>query len=100
MDPAAVASPSRETEGMLDGSDAIADWPLLNAMVNVASGVDHLRGGAHLRAHHVRRPDRDDSPARYGQRAVGNDAQLAHRGAALRATRRRHRDQLGGVLDE
>ncbi|MDQ3307802.1 MAG: urocanate hydratase, partial [Actinomycetota bacterium] len=34
-----VASPYRETESMLDGSDAIADWPLLNAMVNVASGA-------------------------------------------------------------
>jgi urocanate hydratase len=34
-----VASPYRETEAMRDGSDAIADWPLLNAMVNVASGA-------------------------------------------------------------
>ncbi|HQU27077.1 MAG TPA: urocanate hydratase, partial [Acidimicrobiales bacterium] len=34
-----VASPYRETEGMLDGSDAIADWPLLNALVATASGA-------------------------------------------------------------
>ena len=39
LDTGSVASPYRETEGMLDGSDAIADWPLLNAMVNVASGA-------------------------------------------------------------
>jgi urocanate hydratase len=39
LDSGSVASPYRETEGMLDGSDAIADWPLLNAMLNTASGA-------------------------------------------------------------
>jgi urocanate hydratase len=39
LDCGSVASPYRETESMLDGSDAIADWPLLNAMVNTASGA-------------------------------------------------------------
>jgi len=39
LDSGSVASPYRETEAMADGSDAIADWPLLNAMVNVASGA-------------------------------------------------------------
>jgi urocanate hydratase len=39
LDCGSVASPYRETEDMADGSDAIADWPLLNAMVNVASGA-------------------------------------------------------------
>ncbi|MFD4987964.1 urocanate hydratase [Streptomyces sp. NPDC058372] len=39
LDSGSVASPYRETEGMLDGSDAIADWPLLNALVNTASGA-------------------------------------------------------------
>jgi urocanate hydratase len=39
LDCGSVASPYRETEAMLDGSDAIADWPLLNAMVNTASGA-------------------------------------------------------------
>jgi urocanate hydratase len=39
LDCGSVASPYRETEAMTDGSDAIADWPLLNAMVNVASGA-------------------------------------------------------------
>jgi urocanate hydratase len=38
LDTGSVASPNRETEGMKDGSDAISDWPLLNAMSNVASG--------------------------------------------------------------
>jgi urocanate hydratase len=39
LDCGSVASPYRETEAMLDGSDAIADWPLLNAMINTASGA-------------------------------------------------------------
>jgi urocanate hydratase len=49
LDCGSVASPYRETEAMADGSDAIADWPLLNAMVNVASGASwvsiHQGGG-------------------------------------------------------
>lgn len=39
LDTGSVASPYRETEGMLDGSDAIADWPVLNALMNTASGA-------------------------------------------------------------
>ena len=39
LDSGSVASPNRETEGMRDGSDAVSDWPLLNAMLNVASGA-------------------------------------------------------------
>ena len=42
LDAGSVASPNRETEGMKDGSDAIADWPLLNAMLNVAAGADNV----------------------------------------------------------
>jgi urocanate hydratase len=49
LDSGSVASPYRETESMLDGSDAIADWPLLNAMLNTASGASwvsiHHGGG-------------------------------------------------------
>jgi len=49
LDAGSVASPYRETEAMADGSDAIADWPLLNAMLNVASGASwvsiHHGGG-------------------------------------------------------
>ena len=39
LDSGSVASPYRETEGMLDGTDAVADWPLLNALLNTASGA-------------------------------------------------------------
>jgi urocanate hydratase len=39
LDSGSVASPNRETEGMLDGSDAVADWPILNALVNAVSGA-------------------------------------------------------------
>jgi urocanate hydratase len=39
LDSGSVASPNRETEAMRDGSDAVADWPLLNAMLNCASGA-------------------------------------------------------------
>ena len=39
MDSGSVASPNRETEGMLDGSDAVSDWPLLNALLNTANGA-------------------------------------------------------------
>lgn len=49
LDTGSVASPYRETEGMRDGSDAIADWPLLNALVNTAAGASwvsiHNGGG-------------------------------------------------------
>jgi urocanate hydratase len=49
LDCGSVASPNRETEGLLDGTDAVADWPLLNCMLNVASGASwvsfHHGGG-------------------------------------------------------
>jgi urocanate hydratase len=49
LDAGSVASPNRETEGMRDGSDAIADWPILNALVNTAAGASwvavHHGGG-------------------------------------------------------
>jgi urocanate hydratase len=49
LDTGSVASPNRETEGMLDGSDAIADWPILNALINTAGGASwvsfHHGGG-------------------------------------------------------
>lgn len=50
LDSGSVAQPTRETEAMLDGSDAVADWPLLNALLNVANGADlvslHQGGGS------------------------------------------------------
>jgi urocanate hydratase len=49
LDAGSVASPNRETEAMRDGSDAVADWPMLNAMVNTAAGASwvsiHHGGG-------------------------------------------------------
>ena len=49
LDTGSVASPNRETEGMRDGSDAIADWPVLNALLNAVSGASwvsvHHGGG-------------------------------------------------------
>lgn len=48
LDSGSVASPNRETEGMRDGSDAVADWPVLNALLNTASGaswVSYHHGG-------------------------------------------------------
>ena len=49
LDAGSVASPQRETEAMRDGSDAVADWPLLNALVNTATGASwvsfHHGGG-------------------------------------------------------
>jgi urocanate hydratase len=49
LDTGSVASPNRETEAMLDGSDAVADWPVLNALVNAAAGASwvslHHGGG-------------------------------------------------------
>jgi urocanate hydratase len=49
MDSGSVASPTRETEGMKDGSDAVSDWPILNALLNVANGASwvsfHHGGG-------------------------------------------------------
>jgi urocanate hydratase len=49
LDSGSVASPNRETEGMKDGSDAIADWPILNALLNTACGASwvsvHHGGG-------------------------------------------------------
>src|SRR6202000_489386 len=58
LDSGSVASPYRETEAMADGSDAIADWPLLNALVNTASGaswvsIHHGGGGGIGRSIHA-----------------------------------------------
>ena len=43
LDTGSVASPFRETEGMIDGSDVIADWPLINALLNCAAGADSVQ---------------------------------------------------------
>ncbi len=59
LDSGSVASPYRETEAMQDRSDAIADWPLLNALLNCAAGADsvhiHNGGGVGIGLIHPRR---------------------------------------------
>ena len=81
LDTGSVASPFRETEGMKDGSDAIADWPLLNAMLNVASGATwvsfHHGGGVgigdSLHAGQVIVADGTDDAARRLECVLTND---------------------------
>jgi urocanate hydratase len=81
LDTGSVASPFRETEGMKDGSDAIADWPVLNAMLNVASGASwvsfHHGGGVgigdSLHAGQVIVADGTPSAARRLERVLTND---------------------------
>src|SRR5438067_6705380 len=76
-----VASPYRETEGMKDGSDAVADWPLLNALLNTASGASwvsiHNGGGVgigySLHAGQVTVADGSDAMARRIERVLTND---------------------------
>ncbi len=81
LDTGSVASPYRETEGMLDGSDAIADWPLLNAMVNVSSGASwvsiHHGGGVgmgrSIHAGQVSVADGTDLARQKLERVLSND---------------------------
>lgn len=81
LDCGSVASPYRETEAMLDGSDAIADWPLLNALVNTASGatwvsIHHGGGvgmGRSIHAGQVIVADGTDLAAEKIERVLTND---------------------------
>jgi urocanate hydratase len=81
LDSGSVASPYRETEAMLDGSDAIADWPLLNALVNTASGatwvsIHHGGGvgmGRSIHAGQVTVADGTDLAAQKLARVLTND---------------------------
>jgi urocanate hydratase len=81
LDCGSVASPYRETEAMLDGSDAIADWPLLNALVNTASGASwvsiHHGGGVgmgrSIHAGQVCVADGTELAARKIERVLTND---------------------------
>ena len=81
LDAGSVASPYRETEAMADGSDAIADWPLLNALVNTASGatwvsIHHGGGvgiGRSIHAGQVSVADGTDLAARKLERVLRND---------------------------
>ncbi len=81
LDAGSVASPFRETEGMRDGSDAIADWPILNALLNTASGASwvsfHHGGGVGignaLHAGQVIVADGTPGAARRLERVLTND---------------------------
>ncbi len=81
LDSGSVASPNRETEGMLDGSDAVSDWPLLNALLNTASGATwvslHHGGGVGMgfsqHAGMVVVCDGSDAAARRLERVLWND---------------------------
>ncbi|HEV2912244.1 MAG TPA: urocanate hydratase [Pyrinomonadaceae bacterium] len=84
LDTGSVASPFRETEAMLDGSDAVADWPILNALLNTASGASwvsfHHGGGVgigySLHAGQVTVADGTDDGARRLNRVLTNDPGL------------------------
>ena len=81
LDSGSVASPNRETESMKDGSDAVSDWPLLNAMLNTASGATwvsiHHGGGVGMgfsqHAGMVIVADGTDDAARRLERVLWND---------------------------
>ncbi len=81
LDCGSVASPYRETESMKDGSDAVADWPILNALLNTASGASwvsvHNGGGVgigySLHAGQVTVADGTDSMAKRIERVLTND---------------------------
>jgi urocanate hydratase len=81
LDSGSVASPDRETEGMKDGSDAIADWPILNALINTAAGahwvsVHHGGGvgiGASIHAGMVVVADGTDEATRRLERVLTSD---------------------------
>jgi urocanate hydratase len=84
LDTGSVASPFRETEGMKDGSDAVADWPILNALLNAASGASwvsfHHGGGVgigySLHAGQVSVADGTDEAAKRLNRVLTNDPGL------------------------
>jgi urocanate hydratase len=84
LDAGSVASPYRETEGMADGSDAVADWPLLNALVNTASGASwvsiHHGGGVgmgrSIHAGQVSVADGTELAAAKLERVLSNDPGL------------------------
>jgi len=84
LDTGSVASPFRETEAMLDGSDAVADWPILNALLNTASGASwvsfHHGGGVgigySLHAGQVSVADGTEEAGRRLNRVLTNDPGL------------------------
>jgi urocanate hydratase len=112
LDSGSVASPNRETEAMLDGSDAVSDWPLLNALLNTASGATwvslHHGGGVGMgfsqHAGMVIVADGTEDAARRLERVLWNDPATgvmrhadAGYDAAIACARERHLN-LPGIL--
>ncbi|HLV68299.1 MAG TPA: urocanate hydratase [Polyangiaceae bacterium] len=104
LDTGSVASPNRETEGMLDGSDAVSDWPILNALLNVASGASwvsfHHGGGVGVgfsqHAGQVSVADGTERARRRLERVLTNDPAigvLRHADAGYEAARATAREQ-------
>ncbi len=104
LDTGSVASPYRETEKMLDGSDAVADWPILNALLNTASGATwvsfHHGGGVgmgySLHAGQVTVADGTEMAARKIARVLDNDPGLGvarHADAGYELARQTARDK-------
>jgi urocanate hydratase len=112
LDSGSVASPNRETEGMRDGSDAVSDWPLLNALLNTASGATwvslHHGGGVGMgfsqHAGVVIVCDGTEAADRRIARVLWNDPAsgvMRHADAGYEIaieTARRHRLDLPGIL--
>ena len=98
LDAGSVASPNRETEAMADGSDAIADWPLLNALVNTAAGATwvsiHHGGGVGIGYSPARRHGR--RRRRHGARCAEARARPDDRPGDGRRPARRRRLPAGG----
>ena len=104
LDTGSVASPYRETERMLDGSDAVADWPILNALLNTASGASwvsfHHGGGVgmgySLHAGQVTVADGSENAKKRLSRVLNNDPGLGvvrHADAGYEIARRTAREK-------
>jgi urocanate hydratase len=113
LDSGSVASPNRETEAMKDGSDAVSDWPMLNALLNCASGATwvslHHGGGVGMgfsqHAGMVICCDGTEEAARRIERVLWNDPAtgvMRHADAGYDdaiACAREHHLNLPGILD-
>ncbi len=113
LDTGSVASPNRETEAMLDGSDAVADWPILNALINTAGGASwvslHHGGGVgigySIHAGMVIVADGTEDAAKRIQRVLHNDPAMGvirHADAGYdiaKDTLRKHRLGLEKILN-
>ena len=112
LDSGSVASPNRETESMMDGSDAVSDWPLLNALLNTASGATwvslHHGGGVGMgfsqHAGVVICADGTDAAAKRIKRVLWNDPAtgvMRHADAGYETAKecaREHELNLPGIL--